>query len=235
MSEGFKRPGGEMASRPLHFIWLVDCSGSMMGEKIQSLNYAIRQTIPDMRSAADENPNAQLYIRAVKFSEGASWHIAAPTPIDEFEWIDLEADGLTDMGKAFELVANQLQMPPMPERALPPVLVLLSDGQPTDEYRKSLEELLSLPWGKKAVKIAIAIGSDADTTVLQEFMNNNELPVLQANNPQALIRYIKWASTIAKQVSSPNSNAAHITSQSKQTPIDTGAIPVASEEDSDVW
>jgi len=233
MSEGFKRPGGEMASRPLHFIWLVDCSGSMMGEKIQSLNYAIRQTIPDMRSAADENPNAQLFIRAVKFSEGASWHIATPTPVDEFEWIDLEAEGLTDMGKAFELVSNQLQMPPMPERALPPVIVLLSDGQPTDEYRKSLEDLLNLPWGKKAIKIAIAIGSDADTTVLKEFMNNSELPVLQANNPQALIKYIKWASTVAKQVSSPNSIAANITS--KQTPIDTGAIPVAQEEDSDVW
>ena len=49
MIEGLKRPGGEMASRPLHFIWIVDCSGSMMGEKIQSLNYAIRQTIPDMK------------------------------------------------------------------------------------------------------------------------------------------------------------------------------------------
>lgn len=233
MSEGFKRPGGEMASRPLHFIWLVDCSGSMMGEKIQSLNYAIRQTIPDMKSAADENPNAQLYIRAIKFSEGASWHIANPTPIEEFEWIDLEAGGLTDMGKAFELASSQLQMPPMPERALPPVLVLLSDGQPTDQYKKNLEELLSLPWGKKAVKIAIAIGSDADTSILQEFVNNNEMPVLQANNPQALIKYIKWASTVAKQVSAPNSNL--IGTSSKETPIDVKAIPVVSDEDSDVW
>lgn len=233
MTEGFKRPGGEMASRPLHFIWLVDCSGSMMGEKIQSLNYAIRQTIPDMRSAADENPNAQLYIRAVKFAEGASWHIAQPTPIEEFEWIDLEAGGLTDMGQAFGLIAEQLKMPLMPERALPPVLVLLSDGQPTDQYRKSLEELLNLPWGKKAVKIAIAIGSDADTQILQEFMNNNELPVLQANNPQALIKYIKWASTVAKQVSSPNSNI--IATASKSSPIDPAAIPVVADEDSDVW
>jgi uncharacterized protein YegL len=233
MMEGFKRPGGEMASRPLHFIWLVDCSGSMMGEKIQSLNYAIRQTIPDMKAAADENPNAQLYIRAVKFSEGASWHIANPTPIEEFEWIDLEAGGLTDMGKAFELVTDQLHMPPMPERALPPVLVLLSDGQPTDQYKKNLDELLSLPWGKKAVKLAIAIGSDADTTVLREFMNNNELPVLQANNPEVLTKYIKWASTIAKQVSSPTSNVISVSS--KQTIIDTQTIPIASDEDSDVW
>ncbi len=233
MSEGFKRPGGEMASRPLHFIWIVDCSGSMMGEKIQSLNYAIKQTIPDMRTAAEENPNAKLYVRVAKFSEGASWQIASPTPIEDFEWLDIEADGLTDMGKAFELVADQLEMPPMPERALPPVLVLLSDGQPTDQYKEGLDRLLHLPWGKKAVKIAIAIGSDADSTVLKEFINNNEIPVLQANNPEALVKYIKWASTVAKQVSSPNSHV--LTATSKASPIDLEAIPVIGEEDSDVW
>ena len=26
-----KRPGGELATRPLHFIWIADCSGSMSG------------------------------------------------------------------------------------------------------------------------------------------------------------------------------------------------------------
>ncbi|PHV71011.1 tellurium resistance protein [Sporanaerobium hydrogeniformans] len=233
MTEGFKRPGGEMASRPLHFIWILDCSGSMMGEKIQSLNYAIKQTIPDMRAAAAENPNAKLYVRAAKFSEGASWHVATPTTIEEFEWLDIEADGLTDMGKAFHLVADQLEMPPMPERALPPVLVLLSDGQPTDSYKEGLERLLSLPWGKKAVRIAIAIGSDADTTVLKEFIHQSEIPVLQANNPEALVKYIKWASTVAKQVSSPNSRV--LTATSKASPIDLEAIPVIGEEDSDVW
>lgn len=233
MTSTFKRPGGEMSSRPLHFIWIVDCSGSMMGEKIQSLNYAIRQTIPDMCQAAEENPNAQLLIRAVKFSQGASWHIANPTPIEEFEWIDLQADGVTDMGKAFELVSEQLHMPPMPERALPPVLVLLSDGQPTDQYRKNLENLLALPWGKKAVKIAIAIGQDADLEVLRDFVNNKELPVLQANNPQALVKYIKWASTVAKQVSTPNSKPA-----SENAPlcmVDINTIPTVSNEDSDIW
>jgi hypothetical protein len=24
-----KRPGGELATRPLHFIWIADCSGSI--------------------------------------------------------------------------------------------------------------------------------------------------------------------------------------------------------------
>ena len=26
---GLQRPGGELASRPIHFFWVVDCSGSM--------------------------------------------------------------------------------------------------------------------------------------------------------------------------------------------------------------
>ena len=38
-----KRPGGELATRPLHFIWIADCSGSMSVDgKIQALNTAIR-------------------------------------------------------------------------------------------------------------------------------------------------------------------------------------------------
>jgi uncharacterized protein YegL len=66
---------------------------------------------------------------------------------------------------------------------------------------------MALPWGKKAVRIAIAIGEDADTDVLQQFMGaNSELKPLQANNAQQLAKYIKWVSTaVLKATSSPNS------------------------------
>ena len=95
-----KRPGGELAARPLHFIWLADCSGSMMVDgKIQALNNAIREAIPHMQRVADENPNADVFVRAAKFSNGAQWHIPQPTPVQDFKWHDLEADGVTDMGK----------------------------------------------------------------------------------------------------------------------------------------
>ena len=174
-----KRPGGELASRPLHFIWVVDCSGSMYGEKIGTVNHAIQSTIPEMADAAKDNPNAQLLVRTLKFSTGASWVTTAPVPIEDFAWDDLDAGGVTDLGKAFEMLAAQLTIPPMSERALPPVLVLLSDGQPTDDYKKSLDKLLHLPWGKKAVRIAISIGQDADDDVLEQFTGNREL-VLQA-------------------------------------------------------
>ena len=204
MAEQLKRPGGELASRPLHFFWLVDCSGSMHGEKIGTVNHAIQSTIPEMADAAKDNPNAQLMVRTLKFSTGASWVTPDPVNIEDFAWNDLDAGGVTDLGKAFELLAAQLTIPPMTNRALPPVIVLLSDGQPTDDYKKGLDKLLHLPWGKKAVRIAISIGQDADDDVLQEFTGNREL-VLQANNPQALVKMIKWASTAASLVSAPAS------------------------------
>jgi len=202
-----KRPGGEMATKPLHFIWIADCSGSMgVDGKIQALNTAIREAIPHMRKVAQDNPNAQVLVRAVRFSDGAYWHIAQPVPVEQFEWVDLQAKGVTDMGKALKLVAEQLEMPPMPERALPPVLVLISDGLPTDDFAAGLNALLDLPWGKKAVRIAIAIGEDANLEVLQRFINNSELKPLRANNPEALTTHIRWASTaVLKSVSSPHS------------------------------
>lgn len=222
MAEKLKRPGGELASRPLHFFWIVDCSGSMYGEKIGTVNNAIQSVIPEMVDAANNNPNAQLLIRTLQFSTGASWVTANPVPVEDFAWDDLEAGGVTDLGKAFELLAAQLTIPPMSERALPPVLVLLSDGQPTDDYKKSLEKLLHLPWGKKAVRIAISIGQDADDTVLTEFTGNREL-VLQANNAAMLTKMIKWASTAASLVSAPASRVADLKPVSVPALTDTSA------------
>jgi uncharacterized protein YegL len=227
MTEGIKRPGGEMAKRPLNFFWVVDCSGSMTGEKIAKVNYAIQSTIPDMQQAAADNTNAQLLIQAMKFSTGATWMTSQPIKVEDYTWTDLTAGGVTELGRAFDLLAGQLTIPPMSERALPPVIVLLSDGQPTDQYKASLDKLLNLPWGKKAVRIAIAIGNDADRDVLIEFTGNREL-VLEANNPQALVSMIKWASTVAKQVSSPASRrtVGEVDTAVTNTPITTTPVTI---------
>jgi uncharacterized protein YegL len=163
--------------------------------KIQTLNQAIHEAIPHMRKVASENPNAQVLVRAIKFSGYAQWHVATPTPVEQFEWDDLNAETETAMGAAFELLAQQLRMPPMTDRALPPVLVLVSDGQPTDDYKTPLKELLALPWGRKAVRMAIAIGDDAERDVLSQFIANPEIQPLKAGNPEALVQYIRWVST----------------------------------------
>ena len=223
-------PGGEMSSRILDFIWIADCSGSMDGEKIQTLNYAIRQTIPDMQKEADANPNASVMVRALKFSDGAQWHIPSATPVDQFSWVDLTAGGVTSMGMALDMVATELRSFLTDTKRLPPVLVLLTDGQPTDNFKQGLDGLMNTPWGKKSVRIAIAIGKDADLAVLEQFTGNREL-VLEAKNPQLLIQFIKWASTVVKTVSSPRATD----DDSAPTGVDLNTVPVMSDDDDEIW
>jgi uncharacterized protein YegL len=129
-------PGGPLSSRPLHFIWILDTSGSMTGERIQSLNYAIKEAIPSLRDTARGNPNAEVFVRAVTFSSDARWHVAAPTPAADFTRSDVSAEAVTDMGAALSLVAAQMSLPP---HSLPPVLVLVSDGWTTDNFDAGLQ------------------------------------------------------------------------------------------------
>jgi uncharacterized protein YegL len=214
-----KLPGGPLATRPLHFIFIADCSGSMSGAKIQSLNHAIREAIPHMRDVARGNPNAEVLVRSVRFSSGAQWHQPQFTNVEQFEWLDLTVDGTTDMGRALTLVADALKTPPMPERALPPVLVLLSDGAPTDDFDTGLKALMSQPWGKKAVRLAIAIGEDVNLAVLQKFIGHPELQPLQANNAEQLVKYIRWASTVVLQAASAPASQTHAAPAGVNVPL----------------
>jgi uncharacterized protein YegL len=232
------RPGGALAARPLHFFWIADCSGSMaIRGKIQALNTAIKEAIQPMRKVASENPNAQVMVRAVAFSSGARWHIPTPTPVDQVTWTDLQTESVTDMGKALELVAEQLRMPPMDSRALPPVLVLISDGQPTDDFNAGLRKLLAEPWGKKAVRIAIAIGDDADLDVLTKFIDHPELKPLQARNAESLVKYIRWASTaVLQSASSPASQTSNSNTAGQHVPIPAPPAPAPHPSSpGDVW
>jgi uncharacterized protein YegL len=196
-------PGGRLSTRPLHFFWLADCSGSMAADgKIQALNNAIRETIPHLREVAGDNPYSELLVRCVAFSTGARWHLETPTSVETLGWTDLQAGGFTDLGAALELVGGELQVPPMPERAFPPAMVLVSDGQPTDDYEGALERLLVQPWGVRAIRLAVAIGRDADMEVLDRFIAREDVRPLTANNPEQLVAMIRWASTIASRIAS---------------------------------
>lgn len=235
-----KRPGGAMARRPLHFIWLCDCSGSMNSkEKIQQLNFAVREALPHMVKAAESNPDTEVLVRALSFGRSVQWVVSKPTPVADFRWTDLTAEGETPLGAALRAVAEQMKIPPMDERARPPVLVLISDGQPTDDFNAGLRELLALPWGKKAVKVGIAIGRDADHTALQKFIDHPELKPLLANNAETLVKYLRWCSTaVLSSASSPVSQLTPTAGAANAGPPVAQPMPVVPEPVDnipDVW
>jgi uncharacterized protein YegL len=203
MSTNIPSPAGVVAKRALHFFWLTDYSGSMGGTKIATLNQAIREAIPDIRKALNSHPQVEVKMRAIKFANDAEWHVGPePVPLDKFTWPELEADGITATAQAIDLLAEELSLEKMPRRGLPPVCLLVSDGLCTDsddEYLQAIAKLKRQPWGKKAVRLAIAIGDelDYDEEQLLKFVSHQEIGVLKAHNPGELINYIKWASVTA--------------------------------------
>ena len=232
-------PDVKLSRRPLHFIYVCDCSGSMQASgKMQALNQAIRQSLPEMLQVSQQNPEAQIMVRVLSFADQALWHLGTPTPVDQVlpQWRDLEAGGLTAMGEAMEQLAAVLRTPPMDQRALPPVLVLISDGAPTDDFIDGLRTLMGEPWAAKAVRLAIAIGHDADLEVLQQFigtdLGRNPRRPLQANDSNTLARYIQWASTaVVGAASQPRSQPGGIANTNVLLPD----LPPTILDPKDVW
>ncbi len=240
-----RRPGGRMASRPLHFIWLVDGSGSMRVDgKIQALNNAIHEAIPHMRAAAADSPHATVFVNAIRFADEARWLDDKLTPVSEFRWHDIEAAGATSLGDALTMAGEALQPPLMTDRALPPVLALITDGLPTDDFHAGLEHLLSKPWGRQALRVVVAIGEDSASPEAQEifraFMGNDAMRPFQANNPEALAEQIRWISTaVLQSISSPAgpmSRAGVPTGDwAASMPLLTGVGAGGSPGEADVW
>ena len=85
-----------------------------------------------------------------------------------------------------------------------PAIFLLSDGEPTDDYQHELKNLKENNWFKKAIKVAVAIGEDANKDVLAEFTGNKEA-VITVHTPEALTKMIRFVSVTASQIGSKSS------------------------------
>ena len=145
--------------------------------KMDEINKAIPQAIEKIREFSKTNPKGQITMRTIKFSDTAEWMDKDSIPVDQYTWKNLSADGITSLGAAFSKVAQALKPikegGTMPTKAYPPVLVLITDGYPTDEYQKGYEELMEQFWAQEAVRIAVAL-EGADEEILRAFIGDVE-------------------------------------------------------------
>ena len=199
----------EIPRRTMVLFFVIDTSGSMGGSKIGAVNTAIEEVIPSIREVSDENADAQIKIAALEFSSGATWITkSGPVEADQFRWNYLEAAGVTDLGAACKTLNDKLSTKEFMQEAtgsFAPAIFLLSDGDPTDDWEKGLETLKQNNWFKAAVKVAIAIGEDANKSVLKAFTGSMEA-VLETHNAASLKKMIKFVSVTASKVASRSSN-----------------------------
>ena len=198
----------EVPRRTMVLFFVVDCSGSMSGSKIGTVNTAIEEVIPELKDISESNADAQIKIATLQFSTGARWNESSPVPAEVFRWNYLDANGLTDLGEACQQLNEKLSRNAFMSDttgSFAPAIFLLSDGAPTDNYRHGLEKLKKNNWFKKAIKVAVAIGDDANTTILAEFTGNVE-SVITVHSPEALKKWIQFVSVRASEIGSKSSS-----------------------------
>ena len=197
-------------------FFVIDTSGSMVGDKIGSVNEAIENVLPMIGEISDENPDAEINVAALEFSTGTHWLYDEPKEAKEFIWQKVEADGLTSLGEACEELNKKLSrnggFMSSPSGCFAPAIILLSDGGPTDNFEGGLKSLQGNSWYKNAIKIAVAIGNDADKEVLKQFTGSSEA-VITVHNIEALKKMIRIIAITSSQIGSKSTSATDTTKQ----------------------
>jgi uncharacterized protein YegL len=228
----------EIPRRTMVLFFVVDTSGSMEGSKIGTVNTAIEEVIPAIQEVADEHADAQLKIAALEFSSGATWQTPnGPVPVEQFRWNYMEASGVTDFGAACKELNKKLSTKEFMQEAtgsFAPVIFLLSDGDPTDDWESALAALQQNNWFKAALKVAVAIGEDVKKDVLKEFTGSMEA-VLEVHNPAMLKKMIKFLSVRSSQIASKSINvndaAGDTGDEDKQKELNKELVDIANEPD----
>jgi uncharacterized protein YegL len=170
---GFTAP----LARPLPVLLLADVSGSMGDDgKIDALNRAMEDMLGSFRREDDRRTEIQVGV--ITFGAGGARLHQPLARASRIQWQPMTPAGTTPLAAALDLTVQIIEDPQqVPERGYRPTLVLVSDGQPTDEkghatddWKPALGRLLASARGKQAYRFAMAIGADADEEMLGAFI-----------------------------------------------------------------
>ena len=165
----------EKASRTIHVFFLVDCSGSMMGRRMDEVNKACSEVLSNFDII---NPDIDIRVNVLMFGTSVEWMCPAPAPIDEFIWRPLESGGLTSFGVACSELNQKMSSQGFfssGQIIMKSLIVLMTDGEPTDFYDKPLNELQQNPYFHNSNRFAIGIGSDYNRSILTAFAGEKKV------------------------------------------------------------
>lgn len=188
-----------VARKSMIMFFLIDTSGSMEGRSIAAVNDAMREVIPDIQDISDNNADAKIKLAVMSFSSGTNWETTEPQELESYRWQDLQAGGVTEMGAAFKELNSKLDRNAFlqdPAGVKMPVIILISDGEPTDDFRAGLKLLQQNKWYKRSIKIALGV-DDANMDILEEFTGSCESAIYlrDKSDLKKLIRIVSVTSS----------------------------------------
>ncbi len=200
--------------------------------KIQVLNEAAQKMIESF--ADEERMETEFLVSIIVFGDSATQHLP-PTPASSVKWTDMTAAGCTAMGSAFKLAKGLMEdRNVVPSRAYRPTMVLVSDGEPTDVWEKSIDSLINDGRSSKCFFMAMGIGADPGMKVLTRFISRT--PVLAEINGDEVRNTVFQASDAEKIHEFFRKVTMSVTMRSKS--INPNAVPTsvkASAEEGGYW
>ena len=168
--------------RILIVIVAIDKSGSMSKNgKIDALNLALKNFIQSLKGEKSD----KIEIQVALYSFGGNDVVTcdnALCPVSMIQCNDYIAQGRTPLGGTLtsikELIEDRTQIP---SRSYAPTVVLITDGESTDETSQPLSSFINEGRSAKAFRIAMAIGDDADLDFLKSFVSEPEYLVTGEN------------------------------------------------------
>lgn len=191
-----------VSRKSLVIFFLIDTSGSMKGKKMGELNTVMEELIPEIRKVGEAD--TEVKVAVLTFSTDVRWMYSTPIPIEEFEWARLRASGVTSLGAALKELNVRMSRNGFlnsPSLSFAPVIFLMTDGYPSDDYKAGLKELQANSWYKFGLKAALGIGSEANDNVLAEFTGSPDT-VVHAYSGGQLAQMIKIIAVTSSQIGS---------------------------------
>lgn len=203
-------------ARRLPVYLVIDTSGSMNGEPIESVKNGMQILISSLKQ--DPHALETAYLSVITFDSSAR-QVFPLTEITQLpKSLDLQASGGTALGEALALLSNRrdaeiVKTTPDQKGDYKPLVFIMTDGQPTDDWQKGLNIFKQRKWG---MTICCAAGTQADTSVLQQI---SEVVVQLDTADQASFKaFFKWVSASITTTSRVVETGKETSSASKLPP-----------------
>lgn len=177
--------------RRLPVYLLLDTSGSMNGEPIEAVKNGVQVLVSTLRQ--DPYALETAYLSVITFDSSAK-QLVPLTELGSFQQPLIQATGTTALGEALTLLAQRIEAEvskttPEQKGDWKPLVFVMTDGAPTDDWQKGVNDLKKT---KTGLIVACAAGSSVDTKILKQI---TEIVVQLDTADSATIKaFFKWVS-----------------------------------------
>jgi uncharacterized protein YegL len=175
--------------RRLPVYLVLDTSGSMSGEPIEQVKNGVQMLVSGLRQ--DPYALETAYLSVITFDSEAK-EVVPLTELSAFQPPNLQAKGGTSLGAALALVAESARRDVAKNTLTQkgdwlPMVFLMTDGKPTDDWQKGLVRFKEEKWG---TIIACAVDS-ADIDALNEIAGKGVVH-LDTSDSASITAFFKW-------------------------------------------